>query len=47
MNQELQEVKLQLMTEQEKLVELDNKVKQLEVRGDPDPRSAKKFGTLS
>lgn len=39
-NQELQEVKLELKTEQEKVVDLENKLKQLEVRGYPDSRSA-------
>lgn len=46
-NQELQEVKLQLRTEQEKVVKLEVKLKQLEVRGDPESRSAKKFDTPS
>lgn len=31
-NRELQEVRLQLATEQEKVVDLENKLKQLEVR---------------
>lgn len=48
MQQELQEVRFQLTTEQGKAADLENKLKKLEVRGHTDSMSAqKKFATLS
>ena len=40
-DQELQEVKLKLKQEQEKVTELESKLKKVEVRSFPDSRSAK------
>lgn len=44
--QELHEVKLQLTTEQEKAVDLEIKLKQLEVRDTDSMSAQKKFATL-
>lgn len=45
LDQELQEVKLQLTAEQEKVADLENKFKQLEVRGYTDVTCAKMLCT--